>query len=192
MAYTQRFDDAMVYAARMHISQVRKGTSTPYIGHLLGVCSITIEYGADEDEAIAALLHDGPEDQGGEVILTDIRVRFGDRVADIVAGCSDTFEKPKPDWLIRKQRYIAHIPLAPVSTRFVSAADKLYNARTILSDTIRIGDLLWPRFTGGKTNTMWYYRALVSAYVSAPDDRVNPLVDELNRVVTELERVVNG
>ena len=189
MAFTQRFDDALGYAARLHARQVRKGTAVPYVAHVLGVCSIAMEYGGDEDEAIAALLHDGPEDQGGLVVLDDIRTRFGDKVAEIVAGCSDTFVTPKPPWRVRKEAYIAHLPSASVSTRLVSASDKLYNARAILSDTLRIGDRLWERFTGGKSGTLWYYRALTDTYRGLPDVRINPLVDELDRVVTELERV---
>lgn len=189
MAYSVRFEEALVYAAQLHAQQLRKGTQIPYIGHVLGVCSIAVEYGADEDEAIAALLHDGPEDQGGLEVLGSIRARFGSRVADIVASCSDTFETPKPPWRARKETYIAHLPHASISTRLVSAADKLYNARAILNDTLRIGDLIWARFNGGKEGTLWYYRALADSYQHLPDVRLNPLADELNRVVTELERV---
>ena len=189
MGFTQRFEDALGYAARLHARQVRKGTAVPYAAHVLGVCSIAMEYGGDEDEAIAALLHDGPEDQGGLVVLDDIRARFGDKVAEIVAACSDTFVTPKPPWRVRKEAYIAHLPTASVSTRLVSASDKLYNARAILSDTLRIGDRLWERFSGGKSGTLWYYRALTDTYRGLPDARINPLIDELDRVVTELERV---
>jgi (p)ppGpp synthase/HD superfamily hydrolase len=153
------------------------------------VCSIAIEYGADEDEAIAALLHDGPEDQGGAEVINNIRAQFGFRVADIVEGCSDTFEFPKPPWKARKEAYIAHLSSASQSTRLVSAADKLYNARAILNDALRIGDLIWTRFNGRKDGTLWYYRALVECYQAQPDARLNPLVDELNHVVTELEGV---
>ncbi|HEY3291216.1 MAG TPA: HD domain-containing protein [Anaerolineae bacterium] len=189
MAFSPLFEEALVYAAQLHAQQWRKGTQIPYVGHVLGVCSIAIEYGADEDEAIAALLHDGPEDQGGIAVLNNIRKRFGSRVAEIVEGCSDTFEIPKPPWRARKEAYIAHLPFASQSIRLVSAADKLYNARAILNDWLRIGDLIWSRFNGGKDGTLWYYRALVVGYQTQSEAQLNPLVDELNRVVTELERV---
>ena len=104
-----RFEDALAYAAHLHAGQPRKDTAIPYVAHLLAVCSLVLEDGGDEDEAIAALLHDGPEDAGGHETLEEIRRRFGDRVADIVADCSDTFETPKPPWRERKEAYLAHL-----------------------------------------------------------------------------------
>lgn len=170
----------------VHAHQVRKGSGVPYIAHLLGVASIALENGANEDEAIAALLHDAGEDAGGDGRIADIRLRFGDVVADIVQGCTDAVLIPKPPWRKRKEDYIAHVPTASSSTRLVSASDKLYNARSILADFRQVGDEVWQRFKGGKDGTLWYYRSLITAFRQAAN---SPLIDELDRVVTELERL---
>jgi (p)ppGpp synthase/HD superfamily hydrolase len=183
MVLSSRFEDALGYAARLHAEQVRKGTGVPYIAHLLAVTALALEYGADEETAIAALLHDAVEDQGGAATLEAIRQRFGARVAEIVDGCSDTDVTPKPPWRARKEAYIAHVRVAPPDVRLVSAADKLHNARSILADYRVLGDALWDRFTGGKAGTLWYYRALVDAFRAAGP---SPLVEELARVVDEL------
>jgi (p)ppGpp synthase/HD superfamily hydrolase len=171
-------------ACDLHRTQVRKGTRIPYVAHLLGVASIALEHGADEDEAIAAVLHDAVEDQGGATTATLIREHFGARVADIVVACSDTDVVPKPPWKERKERYIAHVESASASVRLVSASDKLHNARAILADYRDIGEGLWERFTGGRDGTLWYYRSLVSAFAKHEQSR---LVEELDRVVGELE-----
>jgi len=184
---TARYEAGLVYAAKLHATQCRNGSDIPYLGHLLAVSSIVLEHGGNEDEAIAALLHDGPEDQGGLATLDEIRDRFGDQVANIVAACSDTFEIPKPPWKERKDAYIAHVVDADASTQLVSKADKLHNSRSILTDYRAIGDELWNRFKGGKDGTLWYYRALVTAFSKAGP---SPLLDELDRTVSELERVV--
>src|SRR5262245_5807386 len=112
MALSQRFDEALVYAARVHAAQKRKGTEIPYLSHLLAVAALALEHGASEDEAIAALLHDAVEDQGGAARRADIRWRFGDAVAAIVDGCSDADVEPKPPWRERKERYLAHLARA--------------------------------------------------------------------------------
>ena len=184
MPYTEKFEEALLYANRLHKEQKRKGTDTPYITHLLAVAAIVGENGGTEDEVVTALLHDAPEDQGGEERLEDIRVRFGDEVAKIVAGCSDTYEEPKPTWRPRKEAYVARMASAPASVRLVSSADKLHNARSILADLRAVGDDLWDRFTGGKEGTLWYYHALVETYKAAG---ANSLVEELERVVRETE-----
>ena len=184
---TERFDAALAFAARRHADQRRKGTDIPYVSHLLGVASIVLENGGNEDEAIAALLHDSVEDQ--KASLAEIRQRFGDGVAAIVAGCSDTDVSPKPPWRERKEAYIAHLASATPSVLLVSAADKLHNARAILADYRDLGDDLWGRFNAGKVETLWYYRALVKALRAAPATR---MVDELDRTVAEIERLANG
>ena len=184
MAYSKRFDDALLYAADVHRDQVRKGSGIPYVTHLLGVASIVGESGGSEDEVIAGLLHDAPEDHGGVERLQDIRERFGDPVAEIVAGCTDTYEEDKPEWWGRKRAYITHLADAPGSVRLVSAADKLHNARAILADLRVLGDGLWGRFTGGKAGTLWYYRELVKTFRASGADAV---VEELDRVVGEIE-----
>ena len=181
-----RFERALVYATRLHATQVQKGTRRPYVGHLLGVASLVIRYGGDEDQAIAALLHDAVEDQGGLPTLRAIRRRFGAHVADLVAGCSDSFTTPKPPWRERKETYIAHVRHAPAGVRLVSAADKLNNARTIIADLRRIGDRVWSRFKGRKDGTLWYYREILRAFEAAGTD---PLVEELGRAVAEMHRL---
>jgi (p)ppGpp synthase/HD superfamily hydrolase len=184
LSYGEKFEEALLYACRLHRDQARKGTDTPYVTHLLAVAAIVGENGGTEDEVVAALLHDGPEDRGGRERLQEIRERFGDRVAEIVDGCTDTYEDPKPEWRPRKEAHVAHAATASASVRLVSAADKLHNARSILADLRSLGDELWDRFTGGKEGTLWYYRALVEAYAAAG---ANPVVEELDRVVRELE-----
>src|SRR5262249_42160595 len=161
----------------------RKGTQVPYVAHLLAVASIALEHGANEDEAIAAVLHDAVEDQGGAAVGREIRRKFGDIVGDIVEGCSDTDVVPKPPWRDRQERYIAHIGAATTSAsvRLVSAADKLHNARSILADLRVHGDALWARFTGGRDGTLWYYRALVTEFAKFGDTALN---EELHRVVS--------
>jgi len=185
---TERFEEALVLAAQFHARQVRKGTTIPYISHLLAVTSLVLEHGGNEDEAIAALLHDAVEDQGGAAAREKIRRLFGDTVVAIVDGCSDTDEMPKPPWRERKERYIAHLRTASPSVRLVSAADKLHNVRSILADYRISGEALWRRFNGGKAGTLWYYRSVTDTL-----REVGPssLLDELDRTLTELERLVN-
>lgn len=182
-----RFEDALMYAAKLHASQIRKGSRVPYVSHLMAVASIALECGADEDEAIAALLHDAIEDQGGSKAREEIRGRFGDRVVEIVDGCTDADTKPKPPWRERKEAYITHIKDASPSVHLVSAADKLSNARAILKDYRSLGDKLWERFKGGKEGTLWYYRSLSDVFLAVYP---SPLADELDRVVSEIERRV--
>ena len=184
MPYGEKFESALLYATRLHRYQERKGSGVPYITHLMAVASIVGENGGTEDEVVAALLHDAPEDMGGKERLEDIRERYGDAVAGIVEGCTDTYEDPKPAWRPRKERYVAHVAGAPRSVRLVSATDKLHNARSILADLRALGEELWGRFTGGRDGTLWYYRALTDAYKKAGND---PLVEELDRVVGEIE-----
>ncbi len=174
------FEEALVLANRLHHSQRRKATSIPYIGHLLGVCSLVIEHGGSEDEVIAALLHDAVEDQGGAETLAAIRRRFGDHVADIVHACSDTDQQPKPPWLARKQDYVRHLRTVPMDVLRVSAADKVHNARAILADHLAVGDTVFERFSAPRTLTLAYYCALAEVF----DARLpGGLASELRRVV---------
>lgn len=188
MMLSVRFTEAFTFATQLHVRQTRKGSGVPYIAHLLGVASIALEYGASENEAIAALLHDAIEDQGGATTREEIRRRFGDTVTAIVDGCTDSETTPKPPWRQRKEAFLARIPTASASVRLVSAADKLYNAWSILKDYRLLGEAVWERFKGGKDGTLWYYRALVKAFRSV---EVTPLIEELERVVDELERLAN-
>jgi (p)ppGpp synthase/HD superfamily hydrolase len=189
MMLTDRFEDALVFANQLHAKQMRKGSGVPYITHLLAVTSIVIENGGDEDEAIAALLHDAVEDQGGAGIRADIEARFGSRVAQIVEGVSDTDENPKPPWQGRKEAYLAHLEHATLSERLVSLADKVHNARSVLFDYRQKGEALWGHFRGGKEGTLWYYRSLVEIFQGV---HPSPLTDELARIVAELEELVGN
>lgn len=183
---TTRFDDAVALARELHAAQGRKGTPVPYIAHLLGVASLVLEDGGDEDEAIAALLHDAVEDQGGLPTLERIRTRFGDHVADIVWACTDADEQPKPPWRERKEAYLAHLATADRSALRVSLADKVHNARAILYDLTVHGDAVWERFKAGREGALWYYDELTSAFAARD---AGPLAAELRRVVDEIARV---
>jgi (p)ppGpp synthase/HD superfamily hydrolase len=156
---------------------------------LLAVASLVLQHGGDEEEAIAALLHDAIEDIGGEDVRRGIRECFGERVLEIVEGCTDSEETPTPPWRERKQAFIDRLPRATASVRLVSAADKLHNAGTVLEDYRQAGEALWERFRGGRRGTLWYYRAVTDALREAES---SPLVEELNRVVTELERMTGA
>ena len=188
MTLSARFEEALIFATCLHAGQTRKGTSIPYIAHLLAVTSIVLEYGASEDEAIAALLHDAVEDQGGEATFEEIRSCFGETVAEIVAGCTDSWTTPKLPWRKRKEATLAHLREASASVCLVSAADKLHNARSILRDHRESGESLWSRFNGGKEGTLWYYRALVKALQAGGPA---PLIEELERVVSEIEHLAS-
>lgn len=186
MELSPKFEEALIYATRVHGGQLRKKTKVPYIGHLLGVTAIALEYGANETEAIAALLHDAVEDCGGPERQREIEEKFGPAVGEIVAGCTDTDQTPKPPWRERKEKYIAHLRSASASTRRVSASDKLHNARAILHNLREDGEEVWSRFKGGKEGTLWYYRSLVTAF---HEHGVQALTAELDRVVSEMEKL---
>ena len=182
---TRRFDAAFAYAHETHAGHTRKGSGVPYLGHLMGVASIVIDDGGTEDEAIAALLHDAPEDRGGRPRLEDIRARFGDTVAAIVEDCTDSWTEPKEPWAERKQRYAQHARTLPPSSLRVSAADKVHNAYAILRDLRNTGEQVWDRFNAGPDDVLAYYQSLVRAYREAGGGR---LVDELDRIVRAIAR----
>ncbi len=184
---SERFNDALDFAASLHARQIRKETHVPYVSHLLAVCALVLEDGGSEDEAIAALLHDAVEDQGGRETLEEIRQRFGEYVAQIVESCSDSMTSPKPPWRMRKESYISHLRFASPAVRRVSCADKIHNARSILYDYRRLGEAIWSRFTASRDETFWYYRAIIK---TLRETGGGSLVEELDRVVTELERLV--
>jgi (p)ppGpp synthase/HD superfamily hydrolase len=184
---SSRFDDALVYASQLHRDHMRKGGTIPYVSHLLAVTALVLEHGGGEDEAIAALLHDAIEDQGGPTTRDVIHERFGDVVVAIVDGCTDADTVPKPEWRKRKEDYMAHVASAPSSVRLVSAVDKLHNARAILGDYRQLGEALWDRFNGGRDGTLWYYRVLTDTFRAVES---TPLTDELHRTVDDLECLV--
>ena len=179
-----RFERAFLFAAEKHAGQTRKTTTVPYIAHLMGVASLALEYGGDEDLAIAALLHDVVEDCGGVAMLKEVKRRFGSRVAKIVDGCTDSYGEPKAPWRDRKENYLRHLKSADAGTRLVSAADKLNNVRSILSDYRDVGESIWERFNGGREGTLWYYRALLGEFQRG---KMNRLVREFEIAVLQLE-----
>ncbi len=165
--------DALGYAALLHLRQERKGSGVPYVGHLLGVCSLVLEEGGSEDEAIAALLHDAGEDQGGKQTLAAIREKYGEHVAEIVEACSDTLADSKPDWRVRKEAYLAHLEEQPRSVLLVSLADKLFNAQSIRRDHQLVGDEVWNRFKVGRQEQLWYYASLRDKFTGLlPESRM--------------------
>ena len=183
-----RFRRAFLFAADKHSGQTRKASTIPYIAHLMGVASLVLEFGGDEDMAIAALLHDVVEDCGGAPMLKEVQRRFGPRVAKIVKGCTDSFTDPKPPWRERKETYLRHLKKADAETRLVSAADKLNNVRSILSDYRAVGESIWARFNGGREGTLWYYRCLLEEFLR---HKPNRLMEELELAVRKLEASAN-
>lgn len=186
---TARLAQALALAIEAHTGQKRKGTQIPYIAHLLGVAAIALEYGADEDQATAALLHDAVED-GGADYAKRIREQFGDRVADIVAGCTDGVPDAmgqKGDWETRKVSYLAHLQKAHDDVLLVSGSDKLHNARAIVEDLTRIGPKVFERFTAGQEKTLWYYESLSEIFES----RSAPMATSLSSIVQAMKRLAN-
>jgi len=183
---TSRFEDALVYAHQLHATQLRKGGNIPYISHLLSVAALVIEDGGDEDEAIAALLHDAIEDQGGAKTREIIRENFGDRVTSIVEACSESDVTPKQPWKERKDEYLRKMRDASPEVLRVSLADKVHNARSILFDTYKVGDKVWQRFNVGKEESLWFYQSLLEIYQAK---NTSYLVKELARIITELEKI---
>ena len=175
---------AFEFAAGKHSGQTRKTSTIPYIAHLMGVASLVLEAGGDEDLAIAALLHDVVEDCGGAPILNEVRRRFGVRVAKVVDGCTDADTEPKPPWRQRKEDYLRHLRRADTDVRLVSASDKLNNVRSILSDYRTVGESVWARFKGGREGTLWYYRALLDEFLRHKPNRITR---ELELAVSDLE-----
>lgn len=180
-----RLDEAVKYAREVHATQTRKGSGTPYLGHLIGVASIVLDDGGSEDEAIGALLHDAAEDQGGRGRLAAIRARFGDAVARIVEDCTDSWDTPKAPWAERKRAYVRHARTLPPPSLRVSAADKVHNTYTLLRDLRNEGETVWSRYGATADDVMAYYEGLVRAYRQAGGGR---LVDELDRIVRGIRR----
>lgn len=184
-----RFLRAFQFAVRKHAGQTRKASTIPYISHLMGVASLVLEAGGDEDLAIAALLHDVVEDCGGAPMLSEVRRRFGARVAKVVKGCTDADTYPKPPWRERKETYLHHLRRADTDTKLVSAADKLHNVRSILSDYRIVGESVWARFKGGREGTLWYYRALLDQFLHRKPNRITR---ELQLAVNDLKLAASG
>jgi len=182
---TDRFTEAVAYAAALHATQLRKGTRVPYVAHLLGVASLVLEAGGDEDMAIGGLLHDAAEDQGGEARLLDIEARFGPTVAGYVRECSDSLVADrwhKAPWAERKRAYLDHLAQADLRTVTVSMADKVHNARSILTD-LHNDVWVFARFSASAEETIGYY---ASCLAIAQDRGVSPAL------VTPLARALQG
>ena len=181
---SSRFEAALVYATQLHANQVRKGSGIPYVSHLLSVAALVLEDGGDEDEAIAALLHDAVEDQGGAETREHIRQLFGERVVSIIDGCTESETLPKPPWKERKLNYLERMRLAPLEVRRVSIADKLHNARSIVADWEREGERVWQKFNGGREGTLWFYRSFIEV-----QQQKGPhfSLQELARLISRLE-----
>jgi len=189
---TERFQRAFALASEVHGHQLRKATQIPYLSHLMSVAALVLEYGGHEDAAIGGLLHDAVEDSDdGREMEVRIRRELGDRVADIVMGCSDAIAVPgveeKPEWRGRKLRYLNEV--GDHDTLLVSACDKLHNARSIVGDLRVVGASLWERFNAGKADQIWYYTELSSIYAGQVPA---PLHEELRRTVVEMERLADG
>jgi (p)ppGpp synthase/HD superfamily hydrolase len=183
---SSRYQEALQMAFQLHKDQVRKGSNTPYFAHLLSVSSLVLENGGDEDDAIAALLHDAVEDQGGFQTLELIKDTFGQKVADIVDGCTDAYTQPKPPWRERKEAYLNKLTTANHSIQLVSLADKVHNARSILLDLKSDEDDVWNKFNGGKDGTLWYYRSLVEIFSKSNFPNLH---NELHQIIKQIERL---
>jgi (p)ppGpp synthase/HD superfamily hydrolase len=190
---TDRFLEALAFAHKVHLDDTRKGTSIPYLAHLLSVCGAVLADGGDEDEAIAALLHDTLEDHADTVSREELARRFGERVLVLIEVCTDTPADyrggPKPPWRQRKTAYLEHLRRTPAADLRVSVADKLDNARALLADYRELGEALWSRFNAGREEQLWYFRSLVDGFRYAGVR--SRLLEELDRVVTELERLAD-
>jgi (p)ppGpp synthase/HD superfamily hydrolase len=186
MHLPKRYKNALKFSFKLHQGQERKGSEIPYLAHLLSVSSLVMENGGDEDQAIAALLHDAVEDQGGYQTLDRIRKKFGGTVAEIVAGCTDAYTDPKPEWKPRKIAYLENLRGADKKILLVSLADKVHNARSILADLQDKGDAVWKIFKGGREGTIWYYQSLVDIFDETGFTR---LKEELHHLVDEIIRI---
>ncbi len=186
---TERFQKAFDFSLKLHGSQLRKDSNVPYMSHLLAASALVLENGGGEDEAIAALLHDAVEDQGGKDTLKKIEEQFGLIVSQIVIHCSDTLQTPKPPWKEIKQAYLSKLNQMPVSSRLVSLADKVHNARSILLDYHLNGDDLWERFRAGKYEVLWYYNAMLEKFKEIDDPSHRRLMIEFSMTIKELNRL---
>lgn len=186
---SKRFEQAFIYANHLHAKQVRKMSGVPYMAHLLSVAALVLEDGGSEDEAIAALLHDAVEDQGGLPTRAAIYEQFGDRVGEIVDGCTERRTLPKPPWKERKLQYLNNLRHASTEVLRVSLADKLHNVRSLLADWQWYGDRVWDEFNSSPKEKLWFYQSLVQIYSQSFESR---MLDELKQLVTKLQQRVEN
>lgn len=178
------FEQALIFAKQVHDGQLRKGSATPYIAHILGVASLVLEDCGGEIEAIAALLHDAAEDGEGQKTLDQIRAQFGDDIAEIVLECSDTLEKPKPPWRERKQAHINKLRTGRPESIQVKLADKVHNAQNLLRSLGENGESVWDDFKGGKDGTLWYFREMYAVF---SETRSGFMINEFARLIEAIE-----
>lgn len=189
MIYGTRAAEALAWAYALHEGQARKHSGVPYVTHLLAVAALVGEHGGDEDQFIAALLHDAVEDQGGAAVAAEIVARFGDRVAGLVEACTDTDDEPKPPWRARKEAHLARVRATGPAARLILAADKLHNARSLARDLRRDGDTVFDGFRGGREGTLWYYAAMREALA---EGWAHPILDELDEAVRAVDAAAKG
>jgi (p)ppGpp synthase/HD superfamily hydrolase len=191
-----RFLEAVALADELHADQRRKATGVPYISHVLQVCGLVLEDRGDTDEAVAAILHDTVEDQGGVETLALIRARFGNSVADIVAGCSDDMPSPteaKLPWRQRKEAYLAHLRITDESVLKVSLADRLHNGRSLLADLAMLGPELWQHFDAPPEEQAWLFESSLAVYEErAPGSWNLPAFREVAAEVSRAARSAAG
>lgn len=183
---SEEFLEAFEFTFNLHKDQVRKGSEIPYMSHLMGVTALVLEDGGNETEAIAALLHDSVEDQGGLATLKIIQRKFGNGVAGLVEFCTDSMETPKPPWKDRKLAVINKVSSAGDSEYKIMLADKLHNLRTIKTIAETSGNDIWERFTGGHEGSLWYYRQLLSRFQLRGD---HPYLREIEAILDYLEAI---
>ena len=176
--------DASAFTVRAFAGVTRKGSGAPYITHLFSVSALVGEYGGDEEQMIAALLHDWLEDIDGSSI-TELSDRYGAKVARIVLACSDTLSRPKPPWQERKERHLAHLCVQNQEVKLVAAADKLHNATCLLHDVRADGDVAFDCFNAPKDKVLWYYRAMCTAL---SENWEHAILRRLLQVVHDLEQ----
>jgi (p)ppGpp synthase/HD superfamily hydrolase len=158
--YSKRYRDALDASAKLHRRQVRKGTDVPYVSHLLHVSALVWESGGTEDQAIAALLHDAVEDQGGAELLRKIRKNYGKHVSRMVWACTDSSStKTKRPWVERKTRHLAALAGADDDALLIVAADKVVNVESIVGDLQQHGRIVWDRFNAPPESLVWYHQA---------------------------------
>ncbi|WP_204101925.1 MULTISPECIES: HD domain-containing protein [Spirulina sp. CCY15215] len=189
MILTKRFTDALTYACTLHCQQTRKADETPYIAHLLSVAALVLEDGGSETEAIAALLHDAIEDQGGEATRQRILGRFGEEVTAIVEGCTESNQMPKPPWRDRKLRYLQNIRNGSPSVVRVSLADKLHNGRSLLFQLQRQGSSVWRHFHQPSEDILWFYQELLAVY---QEWGISVRIEEFAEIISRLSRFLES
>ena len=197
MVLGRKFDQALKLAHELHRHQTRKGVGTPYLSHLLTVCALVLENGGGEEEAIAALLHDAVEDQGGQATLDRIREQFGDKVAGIVLECTDKIERTEADnspenWRARKEADLAKVPGLSPGAFLVVSADKLHNLRSLIMDYRSNGEMVWTRFNGGRDGTLWFSRAMAEAlHERRPENSLSKELIENVMLLEDLSKTDN-